>query len=137
MYSSHMRTTYTHRCALSPLVLHTLCQGCESVDVDYTIKGKFHPQVFFSLLDTINLRCSVHSSTYFVIECCNSLIQCPHSLSTSLPFQLMLSYISQSDPKKSPQIRNEHVAPSWLCVGGKGSSGSKICSYQEKVSHAL
>lgn len=109
----------------SPLVLPTLCQSSESVDVDYTIKGKFHPQVLFSLLDTINLHCSVHCSTYFVIKCCDLLIRCPHSLSTSLLLQLMLSCISQTDSKKSPQIRNELVALGWLCVGGESRSIKK------------
>lgn len=97
-----------------PHVLPTLCQCRESVDADCGIKGEFHPQdPFFPLRDTINLRCSVHSSTYFVIKCCNLLIRCPRSLSTSTPpsplLCLMLPCISQNDAQKSPSHQK------WTC----------------------
>lgn len=80
----HHTHTHTKRTEESrPHVLPTLCQCRESVDADCGIKGEFHPQdPFFPLRDTINLRCSVHSGTYFVIKCCNLLIRCPRSLST-------------------------------------------------------
>lgn len=45
---SHTHRYITHNWTAVPLYYPlSLCQSCESVDVDFTIKGKFHPQVLF------------------------------------------------------------------------------------------
>lgn len=105
-----------------------VCVCVDSVDGDYTIKAKFHPQVLFHCC-VINLQCSPHSSSYFVIKCCNLLARHTYSLSTCPQLQLMLPCISQYDFKQFPLIRNQLVAFTWLRVGGESRSQSKTARF--------
>lgn len=127
----HADTSHTHTKRIEesrPHVLPTLCQCRESVDADCGIKGEFHPQdPFFPLHDTINLRCSVHSSTYFVIKCCNLLIRCPSSLSTSPPAPLPNA--SLHFPEWRPEVPLTSEMNLLLSAGP--------LERREKVSHAL